>query len=46
MCHGPLQLLSLSRKATAAAAPVLQRWPEEELSLGSAGMNACTPKAE
>jgi len=44
VCHSPLQVLSPSRKATAAAAPVLQRWPEEKLCLGSAGMNDCIPK--
>lgn len=44
MCHSPLQVVSSSRKATAAATPVLQRWPEEELCLDSAGMNYCIPK--
>lgn len=44
MCHRPLQVVSPSRKATAAAAPVLQGWPEEELCLGSAGMNYCILK--
>lgn len=44
VCHSPLQVVSPRRKASAAAAPVLQRWPEEKLCLGSAGMNYCIPK--
>lgn len=45
VCHASLQVASPSRKATTAAAPVLQRRPEKELFLGSDGMN-CIPREE
>lgn len=44
VCHASLQVASPSRKATTAAAPVLQRWPEEKLS-GLRRMN-CIPREE